>query len=45
MLCNFPQVRRLLRWMGFEKEDAYFWKQMGKAMLYTYTLWRCLALE
>ncbi|PVH64108.1 hypothetical protein PAHAL_2G189300 [Panicum hallii] len=44
MLRNFPQVRRLLRWMGFE-EDAYYWKQMGKAMLCTYTLWRCLALE
>ena len=24
--------------MGFEKEDAYFWKQMGKALLCTYTL-------
>jgi hypothetical protein len=24
--------------MGFEKEDAYFWKQMGKATLCTYTL-------
>jgi hypothetical protein len=24
--------------MGFEKEDAYFFKQMGKAMLCTYTL-------
>lgn len=24
--------------MGFEKEDAYFLKQMGKAMLCTYTL-------
>jgi hypothetical protein len=24
--------------LGFEKEDAYFFKQMGKAMLCTYTL-------
>ncbi|RLN35133.1 hypothetical protein C2845_PM03G29570 [Panicum miliaceum] len=38
MLRNLPQARRLLRRMGFEKEDAYFWKQMGKAMLCTYTL-------
>ncbi|KAJ1280828.1 hypothetical protein BS78_04G262400 [Paspalum vaginatum] len=38
MLRNFPQARRLLRRMGFEKEDAYFWKQMSKAMLCTYTL-------
>ncbi|XP_066360016.1 uncharacterized protein [Miscanthus floridulus] len=38
MLRNFPQARRLLRRMGFEKEDAYFWKQMGKATLCTYTL-------
>ncbi|KAG2633609.1 hypothetical protein PVAP13_2NG362300 [Panicum virgatum] len=38
MLRNFPQARRLLRRMGFEKEDAYFWKQMGKALLCTYTL-------
>ncbi|XP_062203146.1 uncharacterized protein LOC133905401 isoform X1 [Phragmites australis] len=29
---------RVCRKMGFEKEDAYFWKQMGKAMLCTYTL-------
>lgn len=38
----FSCVCLLVRWgsrrMGFEKEDAYFWKQMGKAMLCTYTL-------
>uniref|UniRef100_J3KZU8 Uncharacterized protein n=2 Tax=Oryza brachyantha TaxID=4533 RepID=J3KZU8_ORYBR len=38
MLRGFPQARRLLRRMGFEKEDAYFWKQMGKGMLCTYAL-------
>lgn len=24
--------------MGFEKDDIYFWKQMGKAMLCTYAI-------
>uniref|UniRef100_A0A0E0MW85 Uncharacterized protein n=1 Tax=Oryza rufipogon TaxID=4529 RepID=A0A0E0MW85_ORYRU len=38
MLRGFPQARRLLRRMGLEKEDAYFWKQMGKGMLCTYAL-------
>ncbi|XP_020587426.1 uncharacterized protein LOC110029465 [Phalaenopsis equestris] len=35
---NFPKARRFLRKFGFEKEDIYFWKQMGKAMLCTYTI-------
>uniref|UniRef100_A0ACD5UY95 Uncharacterized protein n=4 Tax=Avena sativa TaxID=4498 RepID=A0ACD5UY95_AVESA len=38
MLRSFPQARRLLRRMGFEKGDAYFFKQMGKGMLCTYVL-------
>ncbi|KAE8786096.1 rRNA adenine N(6)-methyltransferase [Hordeum vulgare] len=35
---SFPQARRLLGGMGFEKRDAYFFKQMGKGMLCTYGL-------
>ncbi|KAG0477735.1 hypothetical protein HPP92_012454 [Vanilla planifolia] len=35
---SFPKARRFLRKMGFEKEDIYFWKQMGKAMLCTYAV-------
>ncbi|PKA65178.1 hypothetical protein AXF42_Ash013299 [Apostasia shenzhenica] len=35
---NFPKARRFIRKMGFEKDDIYFWKQMGKAMLCTYAL-------
>lgn len=28
----------MFRKIGLGKEDLYFWKQMGKAMLYTYTI-------
>ncbi|XP_044958300.1 uncharacterized protein LOC123409473 [Hordeum vulgare subsp. vulgare] len=35
---SFPQARRLLGGMGFERRDAYFFKQMGKGMLCTYGL-------
>lgn len=38
MLRSFPQARRLLKRLGFEKGDAYFFKQMGKGMLCTYAL-------
>ncbi|XP_037417862.1 uncharacterized protein LOC119281347 isoform X2 [Triticum dicoccoides] len=38
MLRSFPQARPLLRRMGFDKRDAYFFKQMGKGMLCTYAL-------
>ncbi|XP_020094794.1 uncharacterized protein LOC109714526 isoform X2 [Ananas comosus] len=38
MSTNFFKVRKFLRKIGFEKEDIYFVKQMGKAMLCTYTL-------
>ncbi|KAI5016005.1 hypothetical protein ZWY2020_005737 [Hordeum vulgare] len=38
ILRSFPQARRLLKRLGFEKGDAYFFKQMGKGMLCTYAL-------
>ncbi|XP_044401848.1 translation initiation factor IF-2-like [Triticum aestivum] len=38
MLRSFPQADRLLKRLGFEKGDAYFFKQMGKGMLCTYAL-------
>ncbi|KAF3322293.1 hypothetical protein FCM35_KLT13434 [Carex littledalei] len=38
MFANYPKARRFLRKIGMGKEDVYFWKQMGKAVLCTYTL-------
>ncbi|KAJ3679425.1 hypothetical protein LUZ60_017436 [Juncus effusus] len=39
MFRNYPKARKLLRKMGlWDKEDVYFWKQMGKALVCTYTL-------
>ncbi|XP_078166655.1 homeobox prospero protein [Carex rostrata] len=38
MFANYPKARRFLRKIGMGKEDLYFWKQMGKAVLCTYTL-------
>ncbi|KAK8934823.1 hypothetical protein KSP39_PZI014865 [Platanthera zijinensis] len=35
---NFPKTRKLIRKLGFERDDIYFWKQMGKAVLCTYAI-------
>ncbi|KAJ0969004.1 hypothetical protein J5N97_021881 [Dioscorea zingiberensis] len=37
-MADFGKARRFLRKIGMGKDDIYFWKQMGKAVLCTYTL-------
>lgn len=37
-LMNSMRVERFLRKVGLGREDRYFWKQIGKALLCTYTV-------
>lgn len=37
-LLNSPTVQKYLKKVGMGKEDYYFWKQVGKALLCTYTI-------
>ncbi|WOL18394.1 hypothetical protein Cni_G27189 [Canna indica] len=38
-MARFFKVRKFFRKLGFKTDDGmYHWKQMGKAMIYTYTL-------
>ncbi|KAH7664354.1 hypothetical protein IHE45_14G116400 [Dioscorea alata] len=37
-MADFRKARRFFRKIGMGKDDLYFWKQMGKAALCTYTL-------
>ncbi|XP_077221179.1 homeobox prospero protein [Tasmannia lanceolata] len=37
-MARFPNAQKFLKKIGLGKEDHYFWKQIGKALLCTYTV-------
>ncbi|KAI3987459.1 hypothetical protein C5167_040494 [Papaver somniferum] len=37
-MANLPNAEKFLKTIGMGKKDRYFWKQIGKALLCTYTV-------